>query len=103
MFFQFQGSLLTTYGWTLLFKRDLIDIFSNPALYLYFIEAYGSGSRLSAPFGGPRGCCGSCLEDSGEDSFEKAERKERERREKQEAELRNGVAKDQRYITSTLC
>ena len=83
-------------------KRDLIDILSNPALYLYIIEAYGSGSRLSAPCGGPRGCCGSCLEDSGEDSFEKAERKERERREKQEAELRNGVAKDQRYITSTL-
>ncbi|PAV17886.1 hypothetical protein PNOK_0637200 [Pyrrhoderma noxium] len=58
-------------------------------------KAYGSGSRLSAPCGGPRGCCGSCLEDSGEDSFEKAERKEKERREKQEAELRNGVAKDQ--------
>ncbi|KAL5530958.1 hypothetical protein ACEPAG_3834 [Sanghuangporus baumii] len=52
-----------------------------------FTERYGAGSPTSAPCGGPRGCCGSCLDkEPDEDSFERAERKERERRMKREAQ-----------------
>jgi len=64
------------------------------------IKSYGAGSSTGTCCGGPRGCCGSCLQGSfDEDDFEQAEekrvRREREREMRREESKRHEGGQEQ--------